>query len=81
LIYKTPIVGTSFAFEGFNETNSNLMLESSLDPNDFAQKIFDCYKQCDHVPDKEWDDLLLKLDNKFSYKSFLHKIKKDLELK
>mgnify|MGYP000147057855 CR=1 FL=1 len=80
LIYKTPIVGTSFAFEGFDETNNNIMLESSLDPNDFAQKIFDCYKQYDHIPDKEWDDLLLKLDNQFSYKSFLHKIKNDLEL-
>ena len=79
LIYKTPIVGTSFAFEGFNDSNKKIMYESSLDSDKFAQNIYESYVNYNNITDKEWSNLISSLESKFSYSAFLNKIKKEFE--
>ena len=78
LIYRTPVVGSSFAFEGFQMLEKNTMVQSTLDAQEFAQKIFDTYISTDNIDDSSWKDLLNELEGRFSYKSFVADLKNDI---
>ena len=70
LIYKTPIVGSSFALEGFDIENYNILKLSSMKPRDFAQNIYDAYIAADYIKEDEWNTLTTKLEKRYSYLSF-----------
>ena len=78
LIFSTPVVGTSFAFEGFEIINKRIMSLSSLDTDIFAQKIFDTYTETDNIEKDEWAALMKDLKERFSYSSFNRKMTSDL---
>jgi len=78
LIYKTPIVGSSFAFEGFEIKHGNILKLSSMKPEEFAQNIYDTYVKAESIKKNEWDDLFKKLESKFSYTSFKKKLSEDI---
>jgi GT2 family glycosyltransferase len=79
LLYKTPIVGTSFAFEGFHENYKNIMFESSLDAEDFSQKIYNAYISADDLQPSDWNKIIEDLSKTFSYSSFVKILKKDIK--
>ena len=76
LIYKTPIIGSSFACEGF-ESYPDVLINSSLDPLEFSRNVFETYVRADLI--NNWDLVINDLETKYSYNSFLSKMKKDLE--
>lgn len=78
LIYKTPIVGSSFAFEGFELKHGNILKLSSMNPQDFAQSIYDAYVAADSIQEAEWNNLIGELENRFSYSSFKKLLAKDI---
>ena len=78
LIYRTPIIGTSFALEGFEIHDSQLMVESSIDAVEFANSIYNSYINYENIEARDWDNLIKKLEEKFSYSSFLKIMKDDI---
>ena len=78
-IYKTPVVGSTFAFEGFNISNKNIMVEASIEPKDFALKIYKAYINAGNIYEEEWNELIANLEKRFSYKSFSKIIKADID--
>lgn len=78
LIYRTPIVGSSYALEGFDIKHGNILKLSSMKPKEFAQNIYDTYVKSDSIKKNEWDDLLQKLESKFSYSSFKKILNEDI---
>lgn len=78
LIYRTPIIGSSFALEGFEIDDNQLMVESSLDAAEFADAIYRTYISYENIEARDWDALIKKLEKKFSYSSFLKMMKDDL---
>tara|TARA_B100000674_G_C37965856_1_gene974541 strand:- start:732 stop:3443 length:2712 start_codon:yes stop_codon:yes gene_type:complete len=78
LIYKTPIVGSSFAFEGFQIFPEKIALMSELDPKVFAKNVLKAYVESEKIDDIEWSNVHKDLNKKFSYKSFIKKLESDL---
>lgn len=78
MIYKTPIVGTSFAFEGFQTAYNNVMFQSSLDAEDFSQNIYNAYISANDISSSKWNEIIEDLSKSYSYSSFLNVIKDDI---
>ncbi len=75
LIYRTPIVGSAYACEGFNNNFPEVLVNSSLDPEEFALNVYKTYLRADKI--EYWDLVVQDLSNRFSYDAFLTKMQKD----
>lgn len=75
LIYRTPIVGSAYACEGFNNNFPEVLVNSSLDPEEFALNVYKTYLRADKI--EYWDLVVQDLNNRFSYNAFLTKMQKD----
>jgi hypothetical protein len=75
LIYRTPIVGSAYACEGFNNNFPEVLVNSSLDPEEFALNVYKTYLRADKI--EYWDLVVQDLNNRFSYDAFLTKMQKD----
>ena len=70
-LYKTPVVGSSFAFEGFDDLESRFAYFTNLDKENFAKVLYKAYIEYDSKKlDLSWQDFYNKLDKQFSYNSF-----------
>lgn len=78
LIYRTPIIGSSFALEGFDINDSELMVESDLDAVEFANSVYNTYVNYEKIETRDWDNLIGKLEKKFSYSSFVKIMRDDI---
>jgi hypothetical protein len=76
LIYKTPIVGSSYALEGFESIFPEVLINSSIDAKEFSKKIFTTYVNSSNI--NNWDEIISFLESKYSYQSFSKKIEKDI---
>ena len=70
-IYKTPVLGTSFAFQGFENLDGKFFTESSFDTDEFSQKLFETYfgKALNNSTD-DWNMFHKELEKIFSIHSF-----------
>lgn len=75
LIFKTPVVGTKFAFEGFSKGLDHIHL-SSLDTTEFARKIFKVYMANEK---QDWSNIEEHLEKTYSSNAFREKLKLSLE--
>lgn len=62
IIFRTNIVGTNFAFEGFENLSS--FFESGVDPNNFAKNILSAYKKS--ISDDEYKDQINYINQNYS---------------
>ena len=77
LLYKTPVVGTHFAFEGYNLRNKRVYFETSVDGKEFAKTLFDAYLSKDPTS-SDWKKIFEDLHDKFSRQSFDKKFNSDI---
>ena len=62
IIFRTNIVGTNFAFEGFENLSS--FFESGVDPNNFARNILSAYKKS--ISDDEYKEQINYINQNYS---------------
>lgn len=77
LIYRTPLVGSSYACEGFDNSYPKILVNSSLDPKEFALNIYNTYVYSNEV--NYWDDVIHDLEKKYSLNNFMSMMRKDLD--
>ena len=69
--YRTPVLGTNFAFEGFENLDQKFFTESSLNADEFSEKLFDIYfKKSLNTSSSDWNDFHKELEKIFSINSF-----------
>lgn len=80
-IYKTPVVGTNYAFEGFDKLKNNLAIKTSLEEEEFAKILYNAYvtKENQKINNKVWDDFHIELNKRYSYESFKHTLQNYLQ--
>ena len=70
-IYKTPVLGTNFAFQGFEDLDAKFFTESSLNADEFSQKLFETYfNKALNTTTDDWDIFHKELEKVFSIRSF-----------
>ena len=69
--HSTPVLGTNFAFEGFENLDKKFFTESSLNADEFSEKLFDIYfKKSLNTSSSDWNDFHKELEKIFSINSF-----------
>lgn len=81
-IYRTHVIGTKFAFEGFNRLDDRYFSCSSLKEEEFSKSLFEIYtKKSLSTTSDDWEKFISGLEKDFSYKSFRKTFKDYLSLK